>query len=120
MTTNTLIFGCSGGSDVGEIADRTARSLARKGAGKMFCLAGVGGQIPDMVKFAAKADTLLAIDGCPQDCAARCLRNAAITTFRHLRLADAGFVKGQTPPTGDAVARAEDKANALLEARGVP
>jgi uncharacterized metal-binding protein len=111
----TLIFGCSGGSDVGEIADRTARELAKSGGGKMYCLAGVGGKLPSMVKFAREADTILAIDGCPQNCAAHCLKNAGIETFRHLRLAEMGFVKGQTPASNEAVRRATEQAAQLLQ-----
>ena len=40
-----LIFSCSGAADVGEISDRAARKLSAEGAGKMFCLAGVGGRV---------------------------------------------------------------------------
>lgn len=73
-----LVLACSGGSDVGEIADRTARAVAKSGAAKMYCLAGIGGKLPSMVKFAGEAETILAIDGCPQHCAAHCLTNAGI------------------------------------------
>ena len=57
MADNTLVLACSGGSDVGELADRTARSLKKTGVAKMYCLAGIGGQLPSMVKTAAAADT---------------------------------------------------------------
>lgn len=36
----TMIYACSGASDVGEIADRTVRTLGKTGFGKMSC--GVG------------------------------------------------------------------------------
>ena len=42
-----LIFSCSGAADVGELADQTARKLTRNGDGKMFCLAGIGGRVPN-------------------------------------------------------------------------
>ena len=41
--TTLVIYACSGAADVGEIADRTARHLAREGKGKMSCAVGVGG-----------------------------------------------------------------------------
>lgn len=41
----TLIFACSGSSDVGEIADRAARRFMHHGAGRMYCLAGAGGRM---------------------------------------------------------------------------
>lgn len=115
MTANAIILACSGGSDVGEIADRAARKLAREGVGKMYCLAGIGGKVPSMVKFAQAAETILAIDGCPQHCAAHCLDNAGVAGFRHLSLADLGFAKGEAPATDDAVAQVMDAAKFLLE-----
>ncbi len=35
-----LIFPCSGGADVGALADQAARRLTRDGFGTMYCLAG--------------------------------------------------------------------------------
>lgn len=115
MSGTTIIVSCSGGSDVGEIADRTARTLAREGAGKMYCLAGVGAKLTSMVKFTQAADVVLAIDGCPQNCAAHCLDNAGITGFRHLNLADLGFAKGQAPVSDEAVAPVAAAAMHMLE-----
>ena len=40
-----VIFACSGAADVGKIADLAARKLTEQGAGKMSCLAGVGGRV---------------------------------------------------------------------------
>ncbi|PIS30929.1 hypothetical protein COT42_02075 [Candidatus Saganbacteria bacterium CG08_land_8_20_14_0_20_45_16] len=37
-----LIYPCSGAADVGELSDRVARKLSKKGVGAMACLAGVG------------------------------------------------------------------------------
>jgi uncharacterized metal-binding protein len=115
MAANTIIVACSGGSDVGEIADRAARGLARDSAGKMYCLAGIGGQVPSMVKFAQAADIVMAIDGCLQNCAARCLDNAGVKAFRHLRLADLGFAKGEIPVCEEALSRTAEEARRLLE-----
>ena len=39
---STLIFPCSGGSDVGALSDLAARQMTRDGTGKMYCLAGIG------------------------------------------------------------------------------
>lgn len=114
MSDNVLVLACSGGSDVGEQADRTARAIKKTGAAKMYCLAGVGGGLPSMVKTAKAADGLLVIDGCPQNCAAECAKNASIETFRHLRLADMGFEKGKAPATDEAVARVVAEAQQLL------
>ena len=58
-----LIFSCSGAADVGEVADRAARELTRKGEGKMFCLAGIGGRVSGIMATTQAAARILAIDG---------------------------------------------------------
>jgi uncharacterized metal-binding protein len=107
---STLIFACSGAADVGEIADRAARALAACGRGAMFCLAGVGGRIPDMVERARSAKTLLVIDGCEKDCARLTLEGAGFDALVHLRVTDNGFVKGQAPPSIHNVVAVANKA----------
>ncbi|MDR3496699.1 MAG: putative zinc-binding protein [Ancalomicrobiaceae bacterium] len=113
---NTLIFSCSGAADVGEIADRTARKLTRDRAGKMFCLAGVGGRVASILKITGSADRLLAIDGCTQNCASSCLQEAGFEGFASLRLAELGLEKGLSPATDETVARAAEAAVGILAA----
>ena len=107
-----LIFACSGAADVGAIADRAARKMAADGAGKMFCLAGVGGRVEAMMKTTAAAAAILAIDGCPLDCAKNCLQQAGFSEFEHVRVTDLGMEKGQTPVTDENVAKVAEKAAA--------
>jgi len=100
-----LIFACSGAADVGKIADLAARSLMAAGAGKMFCLAGIGGRVSGIMATTEAAQAILAIDGCPLDCAKRTLENAGFTKFEYLRLSDLGMEKGKTAATDEAVAQ---------------
>jgi uncharacterized metal-binding protein len=109
-----LIFACSGAADVGAIADQAARKLARDGVGKMFCLAGVGGRVPGIVKSTEAAAAILVIDGCPLSCGANCLKQAGFTTFQHLKLADIGMEKGKTAVTEENIARAAAKGSELM------
>ncbi len=109
-----LIFSCSGAADVGEVADRAARKLTREGAGKMFCLAGIGGRVSGIVKSTEAASKILAIDGCPLDCARKCLEEAGFSGFEHLRLADLGLEKGKTEPDDSAIDTVAGKAAKLL------
>ena len=37
-----LLYACSGGANVAEVADKAARELMFAGQGTMFCLAGLG------------------------------------------------------------------------------
>jgi uncharacterized metal-binding protein len=109
-----LIFACSGAADVGAIADQAARKLTRDGAGRMFCLAGIGGRVPGIMATTSAAAKILAIDGCPQNCARNSLEQAGFTQYEHLQLADQGMEKGKTPPTPEAIARAVSAAVPLL------
>ena len=72
----TLIFACSGAADVGAIADKAARRLTADGASKMYCLAGIGGRVPGIIKTTQEAEKILAIDGCPLDCTKLSLEEA--------------------------------------------
>ena len=58
---NVLLYACSGGANVAEIADRAARELAFSGCGSMFCLAGIGAGIQGMVQTAKDADLNLVL-----------------------------------------------------------
>lgn len=109
-----LIFSCSGGADVGAVADLTARKLTRDGVGKMFCLAGIGGRVSGIIKSTEAACKILAIDGCPLDCAAKTLKEAGFTDFVHVRLTDLGCEKGNTPVDDDRVAAVAQQITPLL------
>jgi uncharacterized metal-binding protein len=110
----SLIFACSGAADVGEIADQAARVMTRTGQGKMFCLAGIGGRVSGIVKSTEAAARILAIDGCPLNCAKSCLEQAGIRSFRHLQLAELGMEKGKSPANEDRIVRAAAAGAAAL------
>jgi uncharacterized metal-binding protein len=88
-----LLYACSGGANVAEIADRAARELMFSGCGSMFCLAGIGAGIPGMVQTAKDADVNVVIDGCPMDCAKKIFDNAGFTNYRYIRVTDLGIEK---------------------------
>jgi uncharacterized metal-binding protein len=109
-----LIFACSGAADVGAIADQAARKLTKDGAGRMFCLAGIGGRVSGILATTGSAAQILAIDGCPLNCAKNSLEQAGFETYEHLQLADLGMEKGKTPPGAETIAKAADAGAALL------
>lgn len=100
----TLIFACSGAADVGAISDRVARTLTKDGAGKMYCLAGIGGRVPGILKTTKEAEKILAIDGCPLDCTKLCLEEAGLTEFEHITVTGLGLEKGKSPATEENIA----------------
>jgi len=66
---NVMIRACSGGSNVGQLSNQAVVKLTQEGFGKMFCLAGIGGQLSGFVQSARDVDNLLVIDGCQVGCA---------------------------------------------------
>ena len=94
-----LVFACSGAADVGAIADQAARRLARDGAGKMYCMAGLGGDVGPIVDTTRKASAILAIDGCSVDCVKKTLERLGFTDHLHMRVTDLGLEKGSSPVT---------------------
>lgn len=100
----TLIFACSGAADVGAIADRAARKLTADGAGKMYCLAGIGGRVSGILKTTQEAEKILAIDGCPLDCTKLSLEEAGFTQFKHMDVTDLGLKKGKSPASNENIA----------------
>lgn len=109
-----LIFACSGAADVGAVADQAARKLTREGAGKMYCLAGIGGRVSGIMKSTEAAAAVLAIDGCPINCAKNTLDQAGFTGYKHLQMADLGLEKGKTPVCEESIAKVASKGIELL------
>ena len=105
-TAPKLIFPCSGAADVGAIADQAARKLTKDGAGKMYCLAGVGGRVSGIMATTESAARILAIDGCPLNCVKNSLEQAGFRKYEHLQLADLGMEKGKTPATVEMIGKA--------------
>ena len=66
VTAPKLIFPCSGVSDVGEISDRAARKLTRNGIGRMYCLAGIGGRVENIIESTKAASKILSLTDAPQ------------------------------------------------------
>jgi uncharacterized metal-binding protein len=88
-----LLYACSGGANVAEVADRAARALMAEGVGSMFCLAGLGADIPAMVQTARQADLNLVIDGCPMDCARKIFDRLGLSNYVQTRVTDLGIEK---------------------------
>ena len=110
-----LVYPCSGAADTGEIGDRAARRLDAEDAAWMSCLTGIGGRVSGLMANAAAAPALLAIDGCPQDCAKKTLELAGFTNVKHIRVTDLGFQKGKSPASDEAISRVVAAASALLK-----
>lgn len=109
-----LIFACSGAADVGAISDLAARRLTKDGSGKMYCLAGIGGNVEAIINTTKEADQLLAIDGCPIACAKKILENNGINEFKYYQVTDLGLEKGKSPVNDENVNLVVEKGKDLL------
>ncbi len=109
-----LIFPCSGASDVGGLSDQAARMMTKDGTGKMYCLAGIGGRVDGIMANTQVAGRIVVIDGCEQECARKTMELAGFKGFQHLKLAEMGFRKGETPMTPARIREVADRGAALM------
>lgn len=91
--SDVRVVACSGASNVGQIANQAAIDLAKARVAGFFCLAGVGAHIKGMVKSGKEADLIVAIDGCPVQCAAKTLQHAEIEPAIQVIITDLGIEK---------------------------
>lgn len=87
------ILPCSGGSNVGQIANQAAASMDMLGVGKIYCLAGIGAHIDGMVESAKSAKRLVAIDGCRVACAKKTIEHAGLKVTDWVCVTDEGISK---------------------------
>jgi uncharacterized metal-binding protein len=90
-----MILACSGGSNVGQLSNRAAVELTQEGFGKMFCLAGIGGNLSGFIQSAKDVPSMVAIDGCAVGCAKAILTNAQVPNPNYLVLTDLGIEKNK-------------------------
>jgi len=114
---NVLLYACSGGANVAEISDRAARRLMMSGKGQMFCLAGLGAGIENMIQQARDADLNVVIDGCPIDCAGKIFDRCGITNYVRIRVTDLGIQKAKgVPCTEEQIEKVVARVNEVLAA----
>jgi uncharacterized metal-binding protein len=88
-----LIFPCSGGSNVGQIANQAGVKLTQEGMGRFFCLAGIGAHVSGMVESTKAGKVLVAIDGCPVACAKKTLEHSGFNIDEYLQVTHLGIEK---------------------------
>ena len=85
-----LVYACSGCSSAAQLANHVAVRLDREGLAEMSCIAGLGGDVPALLRTARKAVVarrpVLAIDGCALACTRQTLARHGITPTHHVQL----------------------------------
>ena len=59
----------------------------------MSCIAGVGGDVPQLVKVATSGRPVVVLDGCALTCASNCLARHGVSADRHYQLQEFGVRK---------------------------
>jgi len=93
MRALPVVYACSGCSSAGQLADHVARSLDRAGLAEMASIAGIGARETQQLSRAKSRFPIVAIDGCANACARRCLEAHGIDPARHYVLSRYGVVK---------------------------
>lgn len=88
-----LVYSCSGCSSAAQLANHVAVQLDRRGQAEMSCIAGVGGDVASLLKTAHSGRPIVVIDGCPLECAKKCLERHGIGVDEHIQLAEQGVRK---------------------------
>lgn len=88
-----LVYSCSGCSSAAQMANHLALRLDRLGAAEMSCIAGVGGDVPHLLKIARSRRPIVALDGCPLHCVKSCLARHGLVADVHQLLSEHGVRK---------------------------
>lgn len=88
-----LVYACSGCSSAAQLANHVALRLDREGEAEMSCIAGVGGNVPHLVKIAQSGRPILALDGCVLECTRSSLAQRGVSPTRHVLLNEQGVKK---------------------------
>jgi uncharacterized metal-binding protein len=88
-----LVYSCSGCSSAAQLANHVALQLDRRGLAEMSCIAGVGGDVPHLMKIVRSGRPIVALDGCPLVCVKSVLARHGITAERHYQLQQYGVKK---------------------------
>ncbi|MFY0663834.1 MAG: zinc-binding protein [Natronospirillum sp.] len=97
-----LVYSCSGCSNVAQLANNVAVMLDRKGLAEMSCIAGLGGDVPALLKKAQSGRPIVALDGCMLQCARATLARHSIAPDHWVLLTELGLKKRQHQDCSDA------------------
>lgn len=88
-----LVYACSGASSAAQMANHLAVKLDRLKVAEMSCIAGVGGDVKPLVRTAKSGRPIIALDGCPLQCAAHILKRHGLQADKHYDLSRMGVSK---------------------------
>jgi uncharacterized metal-binding protein len=90
-----IVYSCSGASSAAQMANHLALRLDRAGAAEMSCIAGVGGDVPPLVRVAKSGRPIIALDGCALRCVLHILKRHDVVPKTYIMLRELGVKKQQ-------------------------
>lgn len=94
-SANVAIFPCAGASNVGQLSNKIAIELEKQSFGNLMCTVGIGARAPGLMKSAESSERIIAIDGCPVNCARKTLELAGFKVDRHIVISELGIKKNK-------------------------
>lgn len=93
LLSKPLVYSCSGCVGAGQLANAVALKMDRAEVAEMSCIAGLGGDVPSLVRTARSGRPVVALDGCTLACARQALARHGVQTIVHMQLPDQGARK---------------------------
>lgn len=92
-SSKPLVYSCSGCSSAAQLANAVAIKLDRAGVAEMSCIAGVGGDVPPLVRTAKSGRPIVGLDGCALACVKHSLARHGVQADMYFLLSDFGVKK---------------------------
>lgn len=89
-----FVVACSGGSNVGQIANHLAVKMTQQGVAKMTCLAALGAHLPAYIESVRDVE-LVVLDGCPVNCARLVVEHAGVKDCKYFVISEMGIEKAK-------------------------
>jgi uncharacterized metal-binding protein len=88
-----LVYSCSGCSSAAQLANAVALKLDRADIAEMSCIAGIGGDVPSLLRTARSGRPIVALDGCALACVKNALARHELQPRLHVMLSEQGVRK---------------------------
>jgi len=115
-----LVYSCSGCSSAAQLANAVALKLDRSNIAEMSCIAGIGGDVPPMLRTARSGRPIVALDGCELACVRNSLSRHGLAPALYFDLSEQGARKRQHADFDPVQAQRVFRAVAQQIARALP
>ncbi len=90
-----LVYSCSGCSSAAQLANAVALKLDRSNIAEMSCIAGIGGDVPSLLRTAKSGRPIVGLDGCSLACVKTSLARHGLAPALYFDLSEHGVRKRQ-------------------------